>query len=531
MTEPVSFQHAGHPPIPSGICRKLLLISPHLGNRSLSGQHRQIIFRFRPFKFPVHPLDIRHRPSYKLQRKLHAEFIIRLQENPFRLPKSLPHCPVCGLTEITALRMLLMSPPGQKRDFHVSHCRTGQRALMFLFLQMGQNQPLPVPVQDIFAAVGCKLHPRAPFARFQEEMHLRIMAQRFKVSHPLHRRGDGLLIHNIPFAELDQYAEPLLYKPLKHFCLHFSHELNMNLREPVLPHNMEFRLFLLKLAQIFQHHMRVASIRKLHTVCKNRFQHRKRRSALPADSLSRVRSLKAGNRAHASGFHLGDHLVLCSGVDPDLVHLSLDSIQRFLHIQTASRHFQIGQTVPLVISGNLIYLGAKLIRIPLLFHVLCDPVQEFLDSRGFQRGAKPAGKYLSLRYTPADQFPADLSALQIFLQHPLITDRQTLKPFLRSRLHVHTALTQLLPELLHKPLPVCILPVHFIHKDKCRNLIPSQKPPERNRMALHAVRRADHQHRTVQHLQNALHLGRKIRMSRCVKKRDIPVLPCENRLL
>ena len=50
-------------------------------------------------------------------------------------------------------------------------------------------------------------------------------------------------------------------------------------------------------------------------------------------------------------------------------------------------------------------------------------------------------------------------------------------------------------------------------------------------MALDTVRRADHKHRTVQHLKHAFHLRRKIHMSRRVKERHLHIPPPKHRLL
>ena len=52
----------------------------------------------------------------------------------------------------------------------------------------------------------------------------------------------------------------------------------------------------------------------------------------------------------------------------------------------------------------------------------------------------------------------------------------------------------------------------------------AQQIPQRLRMPLHAVRAADHQNRSVQHLQRALHFRSKIHMSRRIQQRNLPSL-------
>ena len=72
---------------------------------------------------------------------------------------------------------------------------------MTFFLQMGQDQPLPVPIQHIFTAVSLKLQTTAPFSRLHPQMDLRIVAQRLKMAYPFYRLRKGLLVYNTSRAE------------------------------------------------------------------------------------------------------------------------------------------------------------------------------------------------------------------------------------------------------------------------------------------------------------------------------------------
>ena len=60
--------------------------------------------------------------------------------------------------------------------------------------------------------------------------------------------------------------------------------------------------------------------------------------------------------------------------------------------------------------------------------------------------------------------------------------------------------------------------VHFIEKEKGRDVVPAQQLPQGLRMSLDAVGAADDQNGVVQHLKGALHLRREIHMSRGVQK-------------
>ena len=59
---------------------------------------------------------------------------------------------------------------------------------------MQQYEALPVAVERVLAAAGVERQPRAALGRLQEQVHLRVVAQRLKMPHALHRRGDRLLI-------------------------------------------------------------------------------------------------------------------------------------------------------------------------------------------------------------------------------------------------------------------------------------------------------------------------------------------------
>ena len=57
---------------------------------------------------------------------------------------------------------------------------------MLFFLQMCQDQPLPVPIQLIFICRSKKLQSASSLSRFQKKMHLCIMTQRLKMPYALY---------------------------------------------------------------------------------------------------------------------------------------------------------------------------------------------------------------------------------------------------------------------------------------------------------------------------------------------------------
>ena len=72
--------------------------------------------------------------------------------------------------------------------------------------------------------------------------------------------------------------------------------------------------------------------------------------------------------------------------------------------------------------------------------------------------------------------------------------------------------------------------VHLRHEHEHRHTVAPQQLPERLRVRLHAVRAADDEHRIIEHLQRALHLGGKVHVSRRVEQCDSRVAERHARL-
>ena len=110
--------------------------------------------------------------------------------------------------------MLQVGPACRKRNLKIRYRRPGKHAPMGFFHQMGENEPLPVLIKHILAAV-CIHYKAAPgLSRLQDQMHLRIMPERFKMPHPLDRPPDCFLIHNISGIKGNLCPEPFLDKAL-----------------------------------------------------------------------------------------------------------------------------------------------------------------------------------------------------------------------------------------------------------------------------------------------------------------------------
>ena len=86
--------------------------------------------------------------------------------------------------------------------------------------------------------------------------------------------------------------------------------------------------------------MHIAPVRQFDPVSEHRLQHRQVGCLFTADPLSRMRLLQPGHRTHAPRLHFLDQLIFLSGIDPDLIHLSvIGAVKGILHPQTPSRNF------------------------------------------------------------------------------------------------------------------------------------------------------------------------------------------------
>ena len=83
---------------------------------------------------------------------------------------------------------------------------------------------------------------------------------------------------------------------------------------------------------------------------------------------------------YPSGFYFLDSLKFLTGVDPDLIDLFIQSFHYIFYFQSSTCHFQIGQTVSLIIPCNLINLCPKLCRISLIFYIQIKSIQKFFHA-------------------------------------------------------------------------------------------------------------------------------------------------------
>ncbi|MPM73877.1 hypothetical protein SDC9_120862 [bioreactor metagenome] len=191
----------------------------------------------------------------------------------------------------------------------------------------------------------------------------------------------------------------------------------------------------------------------------------------------------------------------------------------------------MGQPHTLKVSGNFIDLRAE--RIPInrdrgeplqILQQLFHPVQ-------FQRRAKDAGEQLSLPHQRRNGLVLQPAGGQILLHSLLAAKGNLLSPLRLGPGKIHAAAVQAALQLRQQRGPVGPRLVHLVDKQECGYAAPLQQPPERQGVALNAVRSADHQNRAVQHLKRPLRLGGKIRMTGGIQQRQLQTVQRQHRLL
>ena len=240
---------------------------------------------------------------------------------------------------------------------------------MLFFFQMGKDQSLPVQIQIVGTAEGIEHQTTAPGTGFQQQMDLRIMAQRFKMAYAFHRLSDGFLIDDTSLSEGYVKGKSLANLPLKHLQLHLAHKLHLYFPQAFVPKDVQLRVFLLQLTQFTHGFGQITILRQQHPIGQHRFQQRCLRLRFAPQTLPREGALKTGNSTHRAGFyHLG-LFVFGARIQPQLIgHFRpftpvVRAGKQALYPQLPTGDLQIGQTGALRIPGDLVDPRAKLRRI------------------------------------------------------------------------------------------------------------------------------------------------------------------------
>ena len=148
----VALERERKPALSVGVLQQLLGVAAHFGNRRGAGEHAGVGALLRRLKAAVKPLNIVHGSAEIFRRHLQHKIIDRLQQDALGTAQALPHGAVGRLPKVAALGVLGVRLAGNERDLHIGYRRAGEHAEVCFFIQMGQNQPLPVFVEQVLLA-------------------------------------------------------------------------------------------------------------------------------------------------------------------------------------------------------------------------------------------------------------------------------------------------------------------------------------------------------------------------------------------
>ena len=579
MAGTISSHLEQEPPAPLRVSSELLRVIAECRDRRASGQDRIAVFKIGLAEGRTHLLQIRKCPAQISLRKLQPEIIIRLQQNIFGHHEPLPHRAVGRLPEVTALRVLLVCAPADQRDLHIRDLRSGQNALMTALPQVGQHETLPVAGERVDAAFAFK-HQTAPgFSRFKQQMHLRIVPERLKVADALYGLGNRLFIYDRRPSECNLQVEPLLHNFLQDLPLDLSHHTRGDLPLALVVRDLQHRLLLLENAQILVGLVRVRPLRQQDLPGQDGDDKTGVPGGICAETLPGVGRGQTADRAHTARSCLRQRCEAVTGVEADLRDFFCKCSPALLRFLTA-RHISAGissvvskflpdgdgsagdlhpgKALPPV-ARDLENTRGEFLRVHRSRGVQIQPCEKFADSLHFQRRAEKDREELSLRHQHRNVHRRDRLAIHDTAQQIFITECQIL-----LQVFVFQKIEQLLPnEAFFERVPggvggaaVCICEiyiwiwrklericmqlllnfqkdcrlsflsvakafrlVHLIDENDRRHIIMLQQRPQGLHLRVHAIRAAYHQHREIQHLQRALHLRRKIRVSRGIEQR------------
>ena len=407
---------------------------------------------------------------------------------------------------------------------------------MLLLFQVGEDQPLPVAGQHLFAAVGIVLEAAAGGQGLQFQVHLGVVAERFVVAHPFHRLSDGLLIEDAALAEGYLQPEPAGQQALQHLQLDLAHQADVDLAQLLVPDDVQLGHLLLDAAEAGQGGVDVRPLGQQDLIGQHRFEQRIAGVPLGPEALARLCAGKAGHGADLAGVHLVCQGVFGPRVEPQLVGLAGPALpfraagEGVLDFQDSAGHPQPGQAGPLLVLRDL-----------------KDPRAEVLPGGGGPGPAGEAGQQgvhpfqLEGRAEPAgenvppgnggDDIPVGQRfAREVGVHQPLVAEGQRLVPGGGVRPEIHKTVAEAAAQLFQDGLPPRPGQVHLVDKEKGGHPAAAQQGPQGLGVALHPVGPADDQHRIVQHLDRPLGLGRKVDMAGGVQPGDLRAVQAEQRL-
>ena len=142
-----------------------------------------------------------------------------------------------------------------------------------------------------------------------------------------------------------------------------------------------------------------------------------------------------------------------------------------------------------------------------------QPIDKFLHTGEPQCRTEVAGKNPPSGDQVLQGLLRQAAVRQIFLHGRLVGEGGCLVEGIVHVVKGKAALAQPAAQFLQACTGIGAGQVHLIDKEEHRHLVALQQPPQGQGMGLDPIGAADHQNGIVQHLQGALHLGRKVHMA------------------
>ena len=172
---------------------------------------------------------------------------------------------------------------------------------MRLLFKMCEYELLPVSRELIRADGAVEAESAAGLSRFHEEMHLRVVAERLKVSHALDRSCNRLAIGDCSLVKVNGNTIAPRDESLQNLRLHLSHELKAYLPAVLIPEQMECRFLLLERAEFWQHFRAVAAFRQDDAVAQNGREERESGGVLEAEAIPRAEAVQPCYGEYSAG--------------------------------------------------------------------------------------------------------------------------------------------------------------------------------------------------------------------------------------
>ena len=416
---------------------------------------------------------------------------------------------------------------------HISYDRFGQNAVKYAFLQMCEDQALPVSRQQVHRALAVKLQAAPGRKRLHPKVHLRVVTQRFEVSDALRDGPDGLPVDDPAGAEGHIIAEPLPDPSGQDFNLDLAVDLGRDFFCLLIITKMEHRLLFFQFLQILKSVVQIRPRRQLQDTGQDGLQLFLLRVRLSPEALPHMGSDQTRHRGDHARHRFGNRRIAVSRINPQFgdLFLILFCLNRLTDFQGTGSDFHKSQALS-VFPRNLVNQRAEgLLRLVLRAP---DSRQELLHSRKQvvhalipQCGAEPDGEQLPLPEKTHQILFGGLLPKKDSLHQFFIQNGRFFQHFFAGQCagEVHRAFRELRAE---NPEDLCVISlclIHLVDEHQHRKPVMLQQLPDCAHMTVHALPGADQQHRRVQHLQRALHLRREIHMSRRIQQRDLCLFP------